>query len=232
MNKHWGGLKTNWTAKPKGWWLGAQNLVGGQLYTPVVNTGSNLSTLMIWMMGQRGLSGSWTTQKEEEWLMHQRVLLLSRGTCTGWRNGLMGTCAVQWGKFTGGGTSPCPRMPSREAAWLAEKANTLLGCVRGPCPSAQHSGLSWAPQVERHRPTEEDSAMNHKAGKELEHLSHEASLTMGTGEGCGVSLLGDIWKPGHVLGKIVWVAMPKHHKTSRALSNFSHSVPFCISIFS
>lgn len=67
-----------------------------------------------------------------------------------------------------------------KGALAAEKANTLLGCVRGPCPSAQHSGLPWAPKVERHRPTEEDSAKSHKAGKELEHLSHEASLTMGT----------------------------------------------------
>lgn len=39
-----------------------------------------------------------------------------------------------------------------------------------------------------------------------------------------------------ILGKLLWVAMPKHRgwttKTSTALSNFSLSVSFCISIFS
>lgn len=103
---------------------------------------------MIWMMGQRGLSGSWMTQKKEEWLMHQRVLLLSRGTSTGWRNGLMGTCAVQWGKFTGGGTSPCPRMhwglPSWEAVWPAEKdlgilVDTRLHMSEQGCPCCRES---------------------------------------------------------------------------------------------
>lgn len=47
---------------------------------------------MIWMTGQSAPSASLLmTQNCGEWLMFQRVVLPSRGTSTGWRNGLMGT---------------------------------------------------------------------------------------------------------------------------------------------
>lgn len=46
---------------------------------------------------------------------------------------------------------------------------------RGPCPSTDHGGQSWAPQFERHGLTGESSAKRHK-GEELEHLSYEGSL--------------------------------------------------------
>lgn len=79
-----------------GCWSVVQNLVGGQtlvmcqwdFYRVLTLT----SSLVIWMMGQSTSSANLLiTQNWEEWLIHQKVVLPSRGTLAGWRNGLTRT---------------------------------------------------------------------------------------------------------------------------------------------
>lgn len=111
---------------------------------------------MTWILGQSIPLASCRAQNRKKWIIPQRVVLLSSGTLTGWRNGLTGTscCSTRAESCTweqpphpsihAGGHSPGKQLYRREPGGpgrlqieyepavhpCVRKANGVLSCMR------------------------------------------------------------------------------------------------------
>lgn len=89
----------------RAWWSVTESVIGVQLMAVYLRGQYWLNfffkILIIWMREQSVPSAILRmTQKWEDWMIFQRVLLPSRGISTGWRNELMGTSKILTRKNT------------------------------------------------------------------------------------------------------------------------------------
>lgn len=166
LDRQWGGLKTGWSAGLKGLWWAVRSLAVDQSLVKYYGSWYGgqyclISSLRAWMMGIE-CAPSASLQAIQSWkecLMHQMLVLPSRGTSTGWRNGPTGN---SWSSTRGNAkpcswrrTTTCTRLcwglirwkaalqknilislqdsklnTHQQYALAAKKVNSFLGCIR------------------------------------------------------------------------------------------------------